>query len=409
MTRSRRTTPRGRLVLALAAATYLAAWLFGSASLYPVAVGLAAAVLLAAVWVRLPRGPVALTRTTGRGEHVERDDLAVRLELELGGALAPGSVYVRERLRGLAAKQFRLTVRGGRARGSYVVEDVPRGRYAFEDAVVAFEDPFGLARTTLAVPGGEAVVVLPRLADVERLFSDAGRGVADGGAALLRRDSGFDIHRVREYERGESLRKVHWKTTARRGQLMVRELEDSLRDEVAVVLDAHAAAAAGSPPDSSFDMQVRAAGSILQAHVRAGRPAVLIATAAREEIRHVRSHERDWQAALELLATVTANGTAPVASLLERDHGVAHALELAVVTASVTPHLAERLLDRARRRRPASLVYVDAPTFAGRAPAHQPALIRLQAAGIPVAVVRRGDDLAAALGVRAVAAEAALG
>ena len=43
---------------------------------------------------------------------------------------------------------------------------------------------------------------------------------------------------VREYERGESLRKVHWPTTARRGQLMVKELEDSPRDEIAVVLDA---------------------------------------------------------------------------------------------------------------------------------------------------------------------------
>ena len=53
--------------------------------------------------------------------------------------------------------------------------------------------------------------------------------------------------------------------SARRGALMVKELEDSPRDEVAVLLDGDPAGVTGSPPDSSFDVAVRAAGSILRA------------------------------------------------------------------------------------------------------------------------------------------------
>src|SRR6266496_4536858 len=82
----------------------------------------------------------------------------------------------------------------------------------------------------------------------------------------------FDLHSVREYQQGESLRMVHWRSTAKRGQLMVRELEDSPRDEVAVVLDADPVAVVGE----SFELQVRAAGSLLLAHARRGRRSVLV-------------------------------------------------------------------------------------------------------------------------------------
>jgi len=81
---------------------------------------------------------------------------------------------------------------------------------------------------------------------------------------------------------------------------------------------------------------------------------------------------------------------------------VLHALELVVVTAGLTPRLVERLIQRGHARRHVSLVYVD-----GRHDP-EPGLLRLRAAGIPVAVVRPGDDLAPALGGR-VLAEAAGG
>ena len=89
------------------------------------------------------------------------------------------------------------------------------------------------------------MLVYPRLVELDRLFSESGTGALDGRRLLLRRPSGFELHGVREHEEGESLRRVHWPSTAKRGELMVKELEDAPRDEVAIVLDA---ARAGQPP-----------------------------------------------------------------------------------------------------------------------------------------------------------------
>src|SRR5204862_80587 len=79
------------------------------------------------------------------------------------------------------------------------------------------EDAFGLARREAAVPAAEGFVVYPRLVDLDSLFSDAGPGWSDGRRLLLRRPAGFELHTVREYERGDSLRAVHWRSTAKRG------------------------------------------------------------------------------------------------------------------------------------------------------------------------------------------------
>jgi uncharacterized protein (DUF58 family) len=261
------------------------------------------------------------------------------------------------------------------------------------------EDPFGLAGTEIDLPGSGALLVYPRLVAIDALFSEAGSRAQDGRRLLLRRPTGFDLHSVREYEDGESLRKVHWPTTARRGRLMVKDLEDSPRDEVAVLLDAAAGVTAGDPPDSSFDMQVRAAGSILKVHARRGRRAVLVLNSAGRETQSLRDEESDWRHALELLAAAEPTGTTPAAALLTEDASpAARALELAVVSAQVSPALVDRLVQRSLSRRPASLVFVDPASFVlGARTPPQPGLLRLQAAGVPVVVLRQGDDLAAKL------------
>jgi uncharacterized protein (DUF58 family) len=221
---------------------------------------------------------------------------------------------------------------------------------------------------------------------------------------LLQRPSGFDLHSVREYQEGESLRRVHWRSTARRGRLMVKELEDAPRDEVAVLLDADARAVVGDPPESSFDLQVRVAGSILLAHARRGRRAVLIVNSALREVQRVHSLEGDWRLALEVLAAAEPTGQSHAAALLADDSSpAARALELAIVSARLTPELVDRLIQRVLGRRSVSLVYVDAASFNGVGPRAEPALLRLQSAGVPIAVCRRDDDLARALGARPLA------
>jgi len=388
-------TPRGKLILALGAVVYIVAWLFGAKVMYPAATGLVLAPLAARAWVRLSAGPMTLRRRAGRGSHIEGEDVWVTLEARPNGMVRPPAIAVHEQIARIGARVTALRRDGRAHRGTYVLEDVPRGRYDVESAAAAIEDPFGLARTDVELPGGGSLVVYPRLVELPGLFSESGAHAQDGRRLLLRRPSGFDLHSVREYERGESLRKVHWKTTARRGQLMVKELEDAPRDEIAVVLDADASGVAGD----SFDVQVRAAGSVLRTHAARGRRAVLALNAARPTSVRVSSLEGDWLVALTALAAVEPDGARPVVELMAREGGPAsRALEVVVVTARLAPTLVTKLAQRALTSHGVSLVWIDSASFVGRPTTADPELLRLQAAGVPVAVVRQGDDLRAALG-----------
>jgi uncharacterized protein (DUF58 family) len=378
-------TRRGRLALALGAVTYLAGWAFGSRPLDVFAVGLLLTVLVAWLAVRLTARPVELRRST-QTTPLEGDDVQVRVELELESALAPAGITLVERYTKLGERRTQLQREGRHLWARYALPAVPRGRYRIEEAVALVEDPFGLERREPQLAGGGALVVYPRLVELEQLFSETGTHARDGRRLLLQRPSGFDLHSVRDYVEGDSLRKVHWRTTARRGHLMVKELEDSPREDVAVVLDAWR----GCSP-AVFDVAVRAAGSILQAHARRSRRAALVLGGATVEVQRVQA-EGDWRRALALLAGAEADGVeSPVRLLVGERNPAALALDLAVVTPRLDGPLVERLVQRAKARRSTALVYVDGAHI------REPALIRLQAAGVAVAVVREGGDLQSAL------------
>jgi uncharacterized protein (DUF58 family) len=403
-------TDRGRWILAFGGGVYLAAWGFGSDALYPIALGLVLAVAAAALWVRFLSRPVTLNRILSDERHVDGDDIPVRLEVDVDGRIPSGALVVRERIGRLGERETVMVNRRGRLRGAYSFERVPRGRYPVEAVEAILEDPFGLERVEMKLPAGESLLVYPRLVELDALFSDSGARQLEGRRLLLRRPTGFDLHSVRDYQQGESLRRVHWPTTAKRGHLMVKELEDAPRDETAVLLDADAGAVAGVPPESSFELQVRAAGSILRAHASRGRRAALIVNSAARTYQRVHSFDGDWHRALEVLAAVEPDGPTPVAAMLADEGGPAgRALELTVVTASLSPRLVDRLLQRTMNRHAATLVYVEPASFADVAPtALDPGVaglvLRLQRGGVPVAVLRRGDDLVAKLGAQMIGA-----
>jgi uncharacterized protein (DUF58 family) len=379
-------TRRGRLALALGVATYLVARIFGSTPLYPVAVGLGLAVGAGWVVVRLAQGPIRLRREITPTAPTEGDDVLVSVRVERERPVTPPSLALVERVAKLGER--RTPIRHDR--GAYLLPALPRGRYVFERARAVIEDPFGLDRAETTVEAPSALLVYPRIVELERVFSETGALSHDGRRLLLRRPSGFDLHSVREYEQGESLRKVHWRSTAKRGELMVKELEDAPRDEIAVLLDGHVPVVG-----ESFDVQVRAAGSILHAHARRGRRAVLVVNDAQRHIQRVHTVAGDWRQALDLLAAVEPTAKAPAAALLGEESGaVSRALEVTVVTASLDDALVDRLLQRSLAQRRAALVYVDLGSFGVGGGARQPRLLRLASGGVPVAVLRRGDDLA---------------
>ena len=166
-------TARGRLALLLAAGMYVAAWALGTREAYAPAIGLALAVLAAVVYVRLVRGPFRLIRRGGPGEHVEGGELSVRVEVQRDGGLAPVGARLFDTLPAVGEAQVPLFKTGDVMAGRYTLRGLPRGRYRLDKARLVIDDPFGLARSELELPAQGAIVVYPRIFELDRLFPTA--------------------------------------------------------------------------------------------------------------------------------------------------------------------------------------------------------------------------------------------
>ena len=253
-----------------------------------------------------------------------------------------------------------------RSRTVITFSDLPRGRHELEPTEVVLVDPLGLERVEQRLDERTQLLIRPRIPVLTSVFSTYGSRETGAARSRFRRPTGFEIHAVREYAPGEPLRAVHWPSTARRGRLMVKELDDAPRDDLAVILDQDEDGVAGLPGRSSFDAAVRAAGALTLAHALWNRRVVLIGTAAGSEGVRVRSPGHDWEIALDALARVmpvgglrwTGRSAAPSTA-------ISRAREIVVVTGR-PDRAVEPLLELRRGGRSVSLVVVASETFAGR-------------------------------------------
>jgi uncharacterized protein (DUF58 family) len=409
-------TSRGTSTLLLAFGLYVASWGFGTSAMYPVAVGLFAAPLLAWLWVRLTAKPTDLRRRTGHRELVEGGRVSVDVEVRGEGGLLPARATMLEKVGDLGTQEVPLRHIGHALRGRYVIDPAPRGRYTLAAAELRVDDPLGLAESRTALERSDTLLVYPRVYALDGLFTDSGTAGGDEGRALLHRTAGYDLHSIRDFQQGESLRRVHWRSTAKRRKLMVKELTELPRDESAVLLDCDRTAEVGPAGSSSFDAEVRVAASLMNRLVETGqRCSLVIHGPTRRRIR-VQAGGGDWGTALAALAAVRADAHRPLSAMLTEAMGATGAAEaidaarLYVVTGALGPQAASRLLTLRSVRRDVAVVWIDAASFAGveHVPgAADAAALQLAASGVAVARVRAGDDIGEVLS-SAMARKAAL-
>jgi len=246
-----------------------------------------------------------------------------------------------------------------------------RGRYPLGAARVRVVDPLGLAAVERpAAAKGDTIVWL----DAARAEADGRGGTGGDGRrhGVRVRTVGFDLHGIREHQPGESLRRVDWKTSARTGDLMVRELEDSGRVEVLVVADPGHDGAAVDP--ERIDAALRRAAALAQALSRAETAAVLAVEAERRERVPLDGTAAARAHALDALSTAPADRRDDLGARLARCPDALAARTIIVVTASPSEGLAA-WADRASRRCPVEIVDVgrDGPGLAHTEPAGAPA------------------------------------
>jgi uncharacterized protein (DUF58 family) len=151
---------------------------------------------------------------------------------------------------------------GNRRDVRYEVSASLRGRYDIGPLRVQLVDPFGLCQMTRRFTTTDSLTVVPHviaLPSVPLVGDWTGMGESRSRAVA---NSGEDDVVPREYRTGDELRRVHWKSTARSGELMVRREEQPWRTRATVLLDTRAAGHRGEGVSSSFEWAVTAAASI---------------------------------------------------------------------------------------------------------------------------------------------------
>jgi uncharacterized protein (DUF58 family) len=201
---------------------------------------------------------------------------------------------------------------GERATITTVRRATRRGLQQAEPLVVSSSAPFGVARSRRIVEADGQTLVYPRVVPLARHSLTGGfRPAHEQSTPLPQRGGGHDFLGVREYRVGDSMRHIHWASTARFGSLMVREFERENPHRVGILIDTLADIGVEETP---LDLCCSAAASIAVASLGLGHTVDLLAARGGKVARETVT---DPSAALTWLAKLLPDGGLSLPMALE--------------------------------------------------------------------------------------------
>ena len=264
-------TGRAWGVLAGAALLWIASRIVGSADLHVLAVGLVALVVLAAVFGRLAGARIHVSRRLSTRRAFPGTRVRVDLEVRSGGPATTPFVVLEDRLPpslgGGARAVMAAVPPGGRRTVSYHVTARARGRYEVGPTAVAVADPFDLIRRRTLFTERHDLLVYPEVEDLTGDGAAAAAGTSGESASRQLFRTGEEFYTMRPYETGDDLRRIHWPSTARTGELMIRQDETARRATAVLLLDTRARAMGTS---EAFERAVSAVASVGTLYQRLG-------------------------------------------------------------------------------------------------------------------------------------------
>lgn len=260
-------TTRGRSFLAAGIAAAICAYVLGQADLLRVGLLLAALPLVCAAVLYRTRYRVAGSRRLTPARVPASSEARVHLRVDNVSRLPTGLLMLQDRVPYVLGPRPRFVLdrveAGGRREVSYRVRSDLRGRYPLGPLQLRLSDPFGMCELTRSFSSYDTLTVIPRVEPLPpvRLTGEA-TGYGDGRQRSLAL-AGEDDVIPRGYRYGDDLRRVHWRSTARYGELMVRREEQPQRSRCTVLLDTRGLAYRGAGPDSAFEWAVSGCASVL--------------------------------------------------------------------------------------------------------------------------------------------------
>ena len=352
-------TPLGRGLLLLGTLLFVASWRLHWQEFTQFGAVVIALVILAWAWAMLPGAP-----STTIDVHPAR--------MTVGGRPARARVTVVAGVLPLVAPRIEVPVcdtavgvRVGflapRARRTVEVDlpDLPRGVYTVGPVTYLQADPLGLVARRFAGDETATVLVRPRVTDLA-VFAGGLTADLEGATSQELSMSDMSFHALREYVKGDDLRHVHWRSSAKASKLLVRQYQETRRGHVTVLVDDDPGSYAAG---DDFELAVSIAASValrlshegFDAYLRCGEwvsqgrdPSQLLDLACR--FRLVEGNYLHDAAAAAAAVPVTGmviqvTGTRPSVDLYRaarRFDSSAQSLVLRAVTSGATPRRAPR-------------------------------------------------------------------
>ncbi|MGH3414178.1 MAG: DUF58 domain-containing protein [Marmoricola sp.] len=258
-------TTRGRAFLAGGLTAILSGIVLGEHDL--VRIGLLAVLLpvVAGIWVALARQELRVERLLDRPVVEAGRAVSVRLTVHNAGRrthpllvedLVPYALGVRQRF------LVDPLPPGDEVELDYQVRSDLRGGFPIGPLRISVGDPFGLLQVPRTFPLVDQLVVTPPVEPLPPIpMRDTWAGAGEHRARSFTAGRAADVT-VREYRTGDDLRRVHWRSSAHTGQLMVRREEQPWQARCSILVDNRAPAHRGRGAGSSLETAVRAAASV---------------------------------------------------------------------------------------------------------------------------------------------------
>jgi uncharacterized protein (DUF58 family) len=288
-----------------------------------------------------------------------------------------------------------------------------RGTFQLGGLTLVSGDPFGFFQLTRHIPATTSVLVYPAIVPLED-FAPEG-GVLSGGEAQRQRAYFVTTNAagIRDYAPGDSFNRIHWRSTARRDRLIVKEFELDPLSELWILLDLNAAAHVARPfdtggvaygevylPPSSAEYAIAVAASISAHFLIKERSLGFIAHTPQRNVLQPDRGGRQLTRILESLALAKVESDLPFAQLIALE---SHQLTRGAIAMLISSDTGDAWLAEAqllvRRGVRVVAVLIDPHSFGVMTPARSAQETRacLEIGGVTTYLVRYGDNLSAAL------------
>jgi uncharacterized protein (DUF58 family) len=258
---------------------------------------------------------------------------------------------------------------GGRTERSWLIRTplTRRGHFRIEPLQIRTGDPFGFFESSASVGSGINVTVYPRLEPIPMWRLPAAN--LDGSHAMRERTLQATplATTVRPWAPGDAFNRIHWKSTARHGEIQVKEFDLEQTADAWIVLDLERRAQVGTGDESTVEVAVRCAAAIADKAIVENRAVGMTVNAHR--LAHLQPDRggRQHLKIMQLLAAVEGDGTVPLAeALVSTVPRIRRGMTAIIVSASLDREWIKPLATLRSRGVACVVVTLDIPAFERR-------------------------------------------